>query len=84
MAYLEANAKAVAGLEADFEDLAVVADEPAGVGVGEGDGPVAADTGELVPGVALVGAPRGGAGGEVGQGLGGDDDGSVVDVAEAG
>ena len=46
-------------LEADLQDLTVIAYEPAGLGISEGYGPVAAGVGNWDPGVAFVGSEGG-------------------------
>src|ERR1700722_19462557 len=58
-------------LETDFQDLAIVADEPSGVGIRECDGPEAVRAGNGKPGAAFVGSPRCGTGTEIRFGLGG-------------
>jgi len=66
-------------LEADFQDLAVIAYEPAGFRTCERDGPIAASSWNLEPGAAFVGSPGCGSGTEIRLGFGGDHDG-VVEV----
>jgi hypothetical protein len=46
-------------LEADLQDLTVIAYEPAGLGISEGYGPVAAGVGNWDPGAAFVGSEGG-------------------------
>src|SRR5580698_6404414 len=61
-------------LETNFQDLAVVADEPSRVRIGKTHRPVSAGVGQPVPGLAFIGSPSGRSGVEVRGGFSGDDD----------
>src|SRR5271156_2691701 len=69
-------------LEADLQNLAVVADEPSGFRIRKSDRPVTAHLWQFEPGLSFVGSPSGRAGVEVRLGLGRDHNGPVVSVAE--
>src|ERR1700758_5540790 len=68
--------------EADFQDLAVIAYEPAGFRTCKRNGPIAAGSWNLEPGAAFVGSPGCGSGTEIRHGFGGDHDGVVEAVIE--
>src|SRR5580700_1247545 len=70
-------------LKADFQDLAVIAYKPAGFWTREPDGPIAAGSGNLVPGATFIGSPGCGSGTEIRLGFGGDHDGVVEVVIES-
>jgi len=70
-------------LEADLQDLAVVADEPSCFWIRKGDRPIAAHLRQLEPGLSFIGSPGGCAGSEVWLSLGRDHDGPLVFMAEA-
>src|SRR5271170_2968666 len=69
-------------LEADLQNLAVVADEPSGFRIRKGDRPVTAHLWQYEPGLSFVGSPGGRTGVGVRLGLGRDDEGSIMLVAE--
>src|SRR6478672_9705882 len=70
-------------LEADLQDLAVVADEPSRFRIRKSDRPVAAHLRQIEPGLSFIGSPGGCAGSEVWLSLGRDHDGPLVLMAEA-
>src|SRR5580698_1985335 len=69
-------------LEADLQNLAVVADEPSGFRIRKSDRPVTAHLRQFKPGSSFIGSPGGCAGVEVRLSLGRDHDGPVVFMAE--
>ena len=65
-------------LEADLQNLAVVADEPSGFRIRKSDRPITAHLREFEPGLSFIGTPSGCAGVEVRLSLGRDYDGPVL------
>src|SRR4051794_18610445 len=70
-------------LEADLQDLAIVADEPSGFRICKRDRPVTTRLRQFEPGLSFIGSPSGCAGGEVRLSFGRDHDGPTVFMAEA-
>jgi hypothetical protein len=77
---LESRRSGDRSLETDLQDLAVVAYEPAGVSIGESDGPIAADSREFVPSLAEIGRPGSVTGTVIRLGFGGDYDSPVIRI----
>ena len=72
----------LSALEANFENLSVVAHEPSGFRIRKSDRPVTADLRQFEPGLSFIGSPSGRAGFEVRLSLGSNHHGSVVFMAE--
>src|ERR1700722_12752947 len=70
-------------LEADLQNLPVVADEPSGFRTRKSDSPVTAHLRQFEPGVSFIGSPGGRAGGEVRRSFRRDHNGPIVFMAEA-